>query len=238
MTLSDVIGQMRKAGCSEKQIDAVVLGLAKAPRSANAERQAKFRETRRNVTVTHVTVTPETIENAEPPRARVDSNLLTKDISGKEVRKKERKEERASRLTTEFVLTDEMREYGRGVGLSDDRLALECANMRDWSLSSPNGVKLDWSATWRQWVRRAVATGPPLNSHRNGKSVHEAVRNLENYVENGGELDELFKIRGDEGRENSIRLLPQGGGGGGGNLRLVGSSGPVEILPLGRREGH
>lgn len=32
---------------------------------------------------------------------------------------------------------------------------------RDHWLSSPDGLKLDWSATWRNWVRREKATAKP-----------------------------------------------------------------------------
>lgn len=47
-------------------------------------------------------------------------------------------------------------EYGWPV----ERIALEWANMRDWSQSSRNGAKLDWRATWRTWVRRCEAEHP------------------------------------------------------------------------------
>ena len=34
----------------------------------------------------------------------------------------------------------------------------EAERMRDWSRSAPGqkGVKLDWEATWRNWVRKAI----------------------------------------------------------------------------------
>ncbi len=92
MTLSDVIGAMRAAGCSESQIGSAVVNLTERGRKPNAERQAKFRSrnAERNALQSRITVTAEKPEIAEPPRARVDSNLLTIDISGKEGRKKDR----------------------------------------------------------------------------------------------------------------------------------------------------
>lgn len=32
----------------------------------------------------------------------------------------------------------------------------ELSRMRDWSQASPNGAKLDWDATWRNWIGRAI----------------------------------------------------------------------------------
>lgn len=53
--------------------------------------------------------------------------------------------------------------YASGLGLAKgqiDRIALD---FRDyWSSKAGNaGVKLDWSATWRVWVRREIDRGPP-----------------------------------------------------------------------------
>ena len=59
MTISDIIGAMRSAGCSEPQIDAVVLVLAKLPPATNAERQARYKAKKRagdNAVTSPVTV--------------------------------------------------------------------------------------------------------------------------------------------------------------------------------------
>lgn len=45
-------------------------------------------------------------------------------------------------------------------GLTIPEARAEVEAMRDWSKSSPNGAKLDWAATWRGWVRRAVKSRP------------------------------------------------------------------------------
>ncbi len=34
--------------------------------------------------------------------------------------------------------------------------ARQLASMRDWSRNSPNGAKVDWDATWRNWLRREL----------------------------------------------------------------------------------
>lgn len=47
-------------------------------------------------------------------------------------------------------------DFAVGEGLTASEAKAEVSKMRDWSKSSPNGAKLDWPATWRGWVRRAV----------------------------------------------------------------------------------
>jgi hypothetical protein len=45
-------------------------------------------------------------------------------------------------------------------GMTLSQAKAEADAIRDWSKSSPNGAKLDWPATWRSWVRRAVKDRP------------------------------------------------------------------------------
>lgn len=51
-------------------------------------------------------------------------------------------------------------EFAMGEGLSLSEAKKEVEAMRDWSVSSPNGAKLDWPATWRGWIRRRAKDRP------------------------------------------------------------------------------
>jgi hypothetical protein len=67
---------------------------------------------------------------------------------------------RGTRLADDWEPDEQDREYARQFGWDDERIATEGANIRDWSRSSRNGVKLDWHAAWRTWVRRKQADQP------------------------------------------------------------------------------
>jgi uncharacterized protein YdaU (DUF1376 family) len=64
---------------------------------------------------------------------------------------------RGNRLTEDWQLSAEDRKFARSQGLSDADTEREAAKFRDFWLGKPgkDGAKLDWSATWRNWVRRA-----------------------------------------------------------------------------------
>jgi|GEM_PF-6760184 len=77
-------------------------------------------------------------------------------VSSKNVIKKPFRKKKATRLTEKWVLPEEWEVVALEMGLPQNRIRMESENMRDWSMSSPNGAKLNWLATWRSWVRRAV----------------------------------------------------------------------------------
>jgi uncharacterized protein YdaU (DUF1376 family) len=67
---------------------------------------------------------------------------------------------RSSRLPEDWVLPDEWRAVAIDMGFPSDRIDAEAARMRDWSRSSKNGAKLDWLASWRNWVRGRLDDNP------------------------------------------------------------------------------
>lgn len=79
------------------------------------------------------------------PEPDIDTN-----VSKREARK------RAVRLSEEWVLPEKFLTYATGKGMSEERAHAEAEKMRDWSLSSPKGAKLDWFAAWRGWVGRVI----------------------------------------------------------------------------------
>ena len=70
------------------------------------------------------------------------------------------KPKRGTRLADDWEPDEADREYARQFGWDDERIAAEGIAIRDWSKSSRNGVKLDWHAAWRTWVRRRNAEQP------------------------------------------------------------------------------
>jgi hypothetical protein len=105
---------------------------AEKRRAYDRERKRLSAEIRRNST-----------ESADIP-----ISPLTKNIN-----KKERG--RGTRLSAEWVLPPEGREFCKARGWSDAQIDEEFAGFREYWLSKPGsgGVKLDWLLTWQKWVR-------------------------------------------------------------------------------------
>lgn len=70
------------------------------------------------------------------------------------------KQNRGSRLADDWKPDEQDCEYARFFGWDDGRIEREGDEIRDWSKSSRNGVKLDWHAAWRSWVRRRNTDKP------------------------------------------------------------------------------
>lgn len=66
------------------------------------------------------------------------------------------KKRRGTRLPADWLRTDTDREWQAGKGIPDDFAREHTAAFRDYWTAVPGarGVKLDWSATWRNWMRR------------------------------------------------------------------------------------
>lgn len=78
---------------------------------------------------------------------------------------------KGTRLPSDFPLSDSDRAFALDWGLGGE-IDRRLAEFRDYWTGVPGqrGVKLDWSGTWRNWVRRVgkpptplQATGPPSN---------------------------------------------------------------------------
>lgn len=67
-------------------------------------------------------------------------------------------QKKASRLAPDWVLPDDWRKWASGEGLPPADAEREAQKFRDYWLAQPGqkGVKADWLATWRNWVRKAL----------------------------------------------------------------------------------
>ena len=69
---------------------------------------------------------------------------------------------KATRLPDDFSVTGEMHTWAREAGAPDQLIAYETDKFRDYwaSVAGQRGTKLDWPATWRNWIRRAIDDVP------------------------------------------------------------------------------
>jgi hypothetical protein len=89
---------------------------------------------------------PDTDTEADTEKGKVEANASTK--------------KRASRLPDGWV-PDEM--FAAREGLAADTIRREADSFRDYWRGAPGqrGVKADWDATWRNWVRKAAQRTKP-----------------------------------------------------------------------------
>jgi hypothetical protein len=69
-----------------------------------------------------------------------------------------------SRLSDDWLPSVDNLLFAESEGLTASEINHEAAKFRDYWISAPGqkGVKLDWAATWRNWVRMAK---PKANGH-------------------------------------------------------------------------
>ncbi|MCF7647291.1 DUF1376 domain-containing protein [Bacillus subtilis] len=96
-------------------------------------------------------------------------------------------QKRGSRLPADFMPD---LEFAMSEGLTALQAEREAAQFRDYWIQQPGqkGVKLDWSATWRSWCRRAAERKPPQHAaypqkQNKPRTVGEAA--VERIKENG-----------------------------------------------------
>jgi len=63
---------------------------------------------------------------------------------------------RATRLSEDMDLPRHWLSEALRQGMETDEALHQFAQLKDWSLSSPKGAKLDWFAAWRRWVREEM----------------------------------------------------------------------------------
>ena len=69
---------------------------------------------------------------------------------------------RGTRIPEGFAVNDEMRQWANDNGLAHLDLQAITVEFVDYWVGVPGvkGVKLDWLATWRNWIRRKASDGP------------------------------------------------------------------------------
>ncbi|RVD66775.1 DUF1376 domain-containing protein, partial [Mesorhizobium sp. M7A.F.Ca.ET.027.03.2.1] len=84
---------------------------------------------------------------------------------------------RGTRLSPEWSLPLEWQQWGKDNGLSIADIPSEAGKFHDWFISVPDnrGVKVDWEATWRNWVRKAVQDRAGKRRAGNGDLTNSAL---------------------------------------------------------------
>ena len=159
--IASALKHMLAAGMPHEAIVAAVAEMeanAAPVRSAGAVRQQRYRERNKaSQTVTgdvcdgsDATPSPKEI----PPTPPKEITPSPETANAVPLRK------RATRLTLDWQLPKAWGDEAVAEGLSPEEVRSQAETMRDWSLSAPNGAKLDWHAAWRIWFRKAIKDRP------------------------------------------------------------------------------
>lgn len=158
MIKPEVLDAMVAAGCTAQQIAAAVK--ADQASSSGAARQARYRARKASQSderdVTDVTVTGE----VSPKKETSPAPLKEKTTPSLETANAVPQRKRATRLSADWQLPKAWGDEAVAEGLTPDEVRSQAETMRDWSLSAPNGAKLDWHAAWRIWFRKAIRDRP------------------------------------------------------------------------------
>ena len=103
-----------------------------------------------------VTSTGSTVERGGSNQKQIQMQMQ-KQIQKQDLDQKPKAGARGARLPADWEPSEELKAYATSK-LVDWKLELEA--FRDWWAAAPGqkGVKVDWDATWRTWVRRAKPT--------------------------------------------------------------------------------
>ena len=101
-------------------------------------------------------------------RARLQKSDLREDTSRRSVAASPRRT-KATRLDAAWLLPSKWGEWAMTEfpHLTRDAIRREAEGFRDYWISKPDhATKLDWEATWRNWIRRAATQSQPRGSPR------------------------------------------------------------------------
>lgn len=112
---------------------------------------------------------------------------------------------RGTRLSPEWAPSPENITYATSQGLVGEVMAREVEKFRDYwtAKAGQSAVKLDWDATWRNWVRTSVSRGPPRGGGKPQKTAYQ-----EHQEACARELDKIINRENgyDNGSSNIIDL--------------------------------
>jgi uncharacterized protein YdaU (DUF1376 family) len=120
---------------------------------------------------------------------------------------------KGSRLPEDWRPSEDLLLFAAGEGLSAQEIEREAAKFRDYWVgrAGSGGVKLNWSATWRNWVRKAKENKSNARFVQDdSKSASAAAGRLAELAERGhftfGPRPSLLPKKG----TNGVRLLSEG----------------------------
>lgn len=123
--------------------------------------------------------TPMSAQTGHPSPALPDTDVRHKPSSetvdlSREERAAPRSPAKGSRLSTGWCPPEDAYEFGAGLGLTSAEVEGQAAQFTDYWRAQPGqkGVKTDWSATWRTWLRRQAQWKADrlADHHRRGRA--------------------------------------------------------------------
>lgn len=92
-------------------------------------------------------------------RAHAGHTKETREQDNQKEEAKASSKKRGSRLPANWSLPKALGEWAMAEGMSELCVRREADKFRDYWIGKPGqaGVKLDWAATWRNWVRKQIA---------------------------------------------------------------------------------
>lgn len=110
--------------------------------------------------------------NAEQSDTHIHIQLHNKDTSSLRSEVGARGRARGTRLPEGWALSAEGRAYARAQGMADEAIDREAERFANYwhARAGPQAVKLDWEATWRNWILKAIEDG--RGKHANGTGTH------------------------------------------------------------------
>lgn len=126
---------------------------AEKKRAEDRERKRKEREASRHSQAVQDVSAGQTQDKDDCPAENALKGREEKVREGKKV------EARATRLPTDWQPTDEDWKFAQGEGMTVPEIETEAAKFRDYwtAKGGKDGRKLDWNATWRNWIRNRRA---------------------------------------------------------------------------------
>jgi hypothetical protein len=111
-------------------------------------------------------------DKTQKPEARSQSKKEAPNGASKNIR--------GTRLVEDWVLPRDWGEWAVGEGWSVQQIRTESDKFKDYWIAQPGarGVKLDWQATWRNWMRNSKATKGSRHDQRFGDQVHGLAKGL------------------------------------------------------------
>jgi hypothetical protein len=98
-----------------------------------------------------------TLDETVTERHKPSPNVTGDDapISTSKISKESKRQNRGTRISPDWALTDAERSFAKQEGFSDWEIQREAQKFRDYwtAAAGSKAVKRDWTATWRQWIR-------------------------------------------------------------------------------------
>ena len=140
----------------------------------------------------------------------VESIIATLDRHGMLPKRAVRDTPRGTRLPADWSLPDDWRAFASNERhWTTDDITTEASQFADYWRGAPKGIKLDWFATWRNWVRNSRRPSGTPNLVREGFDEREAMQRTAALYDRMGRTNEAAEIRA-RLHPNVVPLLRQG----------------------------